>query len=269
MNGDMQKMKEQMRLRNMSPRTVRSYVGCVQMFLKKHNLPLDNPESVVTQYLLHKLDQGLAAQSVNLYRNAITFYFKYIIHRPLHIVIPFAKRPKRLPVVLSKNEIKAILAAVENRKHRTMIAMAYGSGLRVSELVKIRIADIDFENQTIHIKSGKGKKDRITILSKKIIEDCRAFAAGRSSKEYLFPSMRGGHLHPRSMQLVFKRAMSSVGITKDATFHSLRHSFATHLIENGTNIRYVQALLGHSNIRTTQRYTQVTQPALRNIVSPL
>lgn len=150
-----------------------------------------------------------------------------------------------------------------------MIALSYGSGMRVSEVVNLKVKDINIEELTIHIKQAKGKKDRITIFPSKLSSNIRNLMAGKEGNRILFESMRGGKLTTRSAQTIFKKAIRKSDIKKDATFHSLRHSFATHLLENGTDIRYVQELLGHSNIKTTQIYTQVTNPQLKNIKSPL
>jgi site-specific recombinase XerD len=147
--------------------------------------------------------------------------------------------------------------------------MAYGGGMRVSEITDLKIMDIDFAGGTIHIKQAKGKKDRITLLSPKIFSALTSLCEGRPAHDPVFVSQRGGKLTKRTAQKVFEQALRRAGLLKPATFHSLRHSFATHLLENGTDVRYVQELLGHSNIRTTQRYTQVTNPALKRILSPL
>ena len=150
-----------------------------------------------------------------------------------------------------------------------MLQIAYWSGLRISEVVKLKIKDIDFAQNFIHIKNAKWMKDRITILPIKIKDELTVLCKNRYLNSYVFFSGMWWCLSTRSLQSVFQRAMKVSKIRKEATFYSLRHSFATHLLENGTDIRYVQALLGHANIRTTQIYTQVTNPAIKNIQSPL
>ena len=162
-----------------------------------------------------------------------------------------------------------LLDVTKNYKHNLLVSLSYGSGLRVSEVIALKIKDIDFDRMTIHIKQAKGQKDRITILPTKLKNDLTNFMRSKSSNDFVFPSERGGKLTTRTVQKVFSSALVKSGIQKDATFHSLRHSFATHLLENGTDIRFVQEILGHANIRTTQRYTHVTNPQLRNIKSPL
>lgn len=150
-----------------------------------------------------------------------------------------------------------------------MIALSYEAGLRVSEVISLRNRDINLDELTIHLKDAKGRKDRMTIFPEKLKRDMTEMMALQHGNEYIFESERGGRLNGRTAQMVFKKALKKAGIKKDASFHSLRHSFATHLLENGVDVRYVQELLGHANIRTTQIYTKVTNPALKNIKGPL
>jgi site-specific recombinase XerD len=149
-----------------------------------------------------------------------------------------------------------------------MIALAYSGGLRVSEIINLKIKDLDLAELIIHIKNAKGNKDRITVFPEKLVMDLRKLIANKNFNDYVFASERGGKLTERTAQKIFENALKKSEIKKEATFHSLRHSFATHLLENGTDVRYVQELLGHSNIRTTQIYTKVTNPKLKNIKSP-
>jgi len=150
-----------------------------------------------------------------------------------------------------------------------MITMGYASGLRVSEVINLKVKDIDLDSLTIYIRNGKGKKDRVSVLSIKLLNDIRNLIAGKFPNDYLFSRNRGGKLTTAALQKVFKRSLRLSGVKKNATFHSLRHSFATHLLENGTNLRYIQKLLGHSSIKTTQIYTHIMNPRLQNIKSPL
>lgn len=185
------------------------------------------------------------------------------------IDIRFSKRNLKLPVILSKNEIIGILNNIKNKKHKLILFLAYSSGLRVSELRDMHVKDVDLENLVIHIKNAKGKKDRITVLSEKIVKPLSQLISFKDKNDIVFETERGGKYSTRTLQKIFSDNLKKSGIKKDATFHSLRHSFATHLLENGTDIRYVQELLGHNNIRTTQIYTYVTNPNIRNIKSPL
>ncbi|MFH1896344.1 MAG: tyrosine-type recombinase/integrase [bacterium] len=165
--------------------------------------------------------------------------------------------------------MEEILGAVKNTKHKLLLSLAYGAGLRVSEAISLKVQDIDFHELTIHIKQAKGKKDRISVFPEKLSADIQNLITGKDKNNFVFSSERGGKLTTRTAQKVFENSLKKSEVKKDATFHSLRHSFATHLLENGVDVRYVQKLLGHQSIKTTQLYTQITNPKLRNIKSPL
>lgn len=260
----------ELRVRNYSRKTIEAYSSCLEDYLKfkKANFTQIDEENIKS-FLLSKQDRGYASQTVNLYLNAIKFFYRDVLKKYCKINIKFAKRSKRLPVVLSRDEVKRIIGNTANIKHRLLLAISYGAGLRVSEAINLRVRDICLDEMTIHLKEAKGKKDRITLLPEKVIDDLRLTIAGKDSADLVFISERGGKLAERTAQKIFENALNRANIAKEATFHSLRHSFATHLLENGTDIRYVQELLGHANIRTTQVYTHVINPNLRNIKSPL
>ncbi|MFH1620759.1 MAG: tyrosine-type recombinase/integrase [Patescibacteria group bacterium] len=261
---------QEMRLRNYSPKTVRSYLTCIREYLSSHpNAVQRCDQEELRSFLLAKYDDDYSSQTINLYLNAIKFYYREVLRIPDTLHLRFAKRSKKLPAILSRAEIQRIFASIANSKHRILAALSYGAGLRVSEVVRLRIEDLDLSELTVHIKQAKGRKDRLSVIPGGLIDELKSLSAGRVSTECLFASERGGRLSERTAQIVFERALKQAGITKNATFHSLRHSFATHLLENGVDVRYVQELLGHQNIRTTQIYTHVTNPRLKNIKSPL
>jgi len=262
--------RQELRLRNYSFKTIKVYLRCLKEYFdfKKINLEIIDEEKI-KQFLLNKQDKEYSSQTVNLYLNAIKFFYREVLKIPQKINLKFAKRSKKLPIVLSREEIKNIIELIRNPKHKLIISLAYGAGLRISEVVNLKVKDVNLEELTIHLKNAKGKKDRITIFPEKIKDDLQNLIASKNPNNYFFESERGGKLTERTAQKVFKNAFRKAGIKKDATFHSLRHSFATHLLENGVDVRYVQELLGHRNIRTTQIYTQVTNPKLKNIKSPL
>jgi site-specific recombinase XerD len=266
----LEQTRQELRLRNYSLKTIKSYSGCLKEYFdfKKFNLEKIDEENI-KQFLLNKQDENYSSQTINLYLNAIKFFYREVLKISKKINLKFAKRSKKLPIVLSREEIKNIIDAIRNPKHKLIISLAYGAGLRISEVVSLEVKDVNLEELTIHLKNAKGKKDRITIFPEKIKTDLQNLIAGKNPNNYLFESERGGKLTERTAQKVFENALRGAGIKKDATFHSLRHSFATHLLENGVDVRYVQELLGHQNIRTTQIYTQVTNPKLKNIKSPL
>ena len=258
----LQKTNNELRLKYYSKKTINSYLQCLAHYFdyKKNNWEYLDVENV-RSFLLEKQNRNYAPQTINLYLNAIKFFYREIIKSPYKIDLKFVKRSKKLPVILSRS--------VENSKHRLLIALSYGAGLRVSETVNLKVNHIDLEELTIHIQQSKGRKDRITVFPDKLVTDLQNLIAGKEPNEFVFASERGGQLTTRTAQKVFENSLKKAGIKKNATFHSLRHSFATHLLENGVDVRYVQELLGHANIRTTQIYAKVTNPKLKNIKSPL
>ena len=264
------RLEKDLRIRGMSPRTVKSYLAAAKEYLEWKGQKLEElDEESIRGFLLHKEEQSLSASTRNLSLYAIKYFYREVLKKDCPIKIRSAKEAKSLPVVLSHSEIERMLDATDNLKHRLLLALAYGAGLRVSEVISLRVRDIDLDENVAHVKHAKGNKDRITVLPQKIVPDLRTLISGRNPNEFVFVSERGGKLSERTAQKVFESALQKAGIQKTATFHSLRHSFATHLLENGVDVRYVQELLGHANIRTTQIYTQVTNPVLKRIISPL
>lgn len=264
------KIEDELKLRNYSPRTIESYLSCLADYFQHiKNVKRDPDVTLVKKYLLEKQARGQAPQTINLHLNAIKYFYREIFKSRSPIDLKFAKTSKKLPIILSRSEIEKIINSIENRKHKLLISLSYGAGLRVSEAINLKIRDVNLDELTIHLKAAKGNKDRITIFPEKLKADLSELMALQHGNEYVFESERGGKLTSRTAQLVFEKALKRARIEKDATFHSLRHSFATHLLENGVDVRYVQELLGHQNIRTTQLYTKVTNPNLKRIKSPL
>lgn len=221
-------------------------------------------------------DREASASTVRVYRFALAYYFNNMLNMTIDLsFVEGVRNSKHLPVVFTRGEIARILDSIKNLKHRTMIALIYSSGLRLSELLSLRVRDVDCERLSIHVKEGKGKKDRITIFSDKIVDDLRRFMDGKRGDEFIFLSSgtdrQGRHhaLSGRTVQKVLERALREAGINKKASPHDLRHTFATHLLENGISLRHIQVLLGHKNITTTSIYTKVYDPQLKGIRSPL
>lgn len=264
------RLEDELVYRNYSKKTLESYRRCVAEYLnyKKDVLEKVDEESVKI-FLMNKQKSGSAPQTVNLYLNAIKFFYREVIRARGQIRLKFPKQSKKLPVVLSRYEVIRLIESIHNPKHKLLIALSYGAGLRVSEIVRLRVNNLDLPALTIHLKEAKGRKDRITIIPEKLVSTLTSFLTGKRGHDFVFESERGGKLTEMTAQKVFSKALMTCGIKKEATFHSLRHSFATHLLENGVDVRYVQELLGHKNIRTTQIYTQVTNPQLKHIRSPL
>lgn len=261
---------QKMCLKNYSPKTIIAYKSCISNLIRYyHKQPKNISQKEIERYLLFKINKGASNQTISLYANAFNFLYKKIYYKKCNIKIEHPRKSYKLPIVLSRIEIKSITNAVKNIKHKLIIEIAYSSGLRVSEVRNLKIKDINISGKTIHICQSKGNKDRITVLSEKIIPDLAKFINLKKKDNLVFESERGGKLSTRTLQKIFSDALRKSAIKKDATFHSLRHSFATHLLENGVDVRYVQELLGHRNIRTTQIYTQVTNPSIKNIKSPL
>lgn len=270
MEDILNKSKRVLKLKNYSTKTLKTYLLYIKEYIRfSKNAGIKNKQKAIEEFLLDKHKRQQSPQTINLALNAIKFLYAKVLKDPQKIDLKFAKRSKKLPVVLSHAEIEKIIEATDNAKYKLMISLGYACGLRVSEVINLKVADLHIDELVVHIKNAKGKKDRISVLPKKLQNDLRNIVAGKNASDFVFTSNRGGKLTTTSLQKMFRKSFRKVKINKPATFHSLRHSFATHLLENGTDVRYVQELLGHSNIRTTQIYTQVTNPKLKNIKSPL
>ena len=204
-------------------------------------------------------------------RAALVFLYEVILKQTEKVAeLPRVKRPQQLPVVLSREEVARLLKVTTNLKHKALLMVAYSAGLRVGEVVRLKVSDIDSRRMQIRVTAGKGAKDRYTLLSETALTVLRDYFRAYKPKDWLFPGQDStDHLSERSAQKIFKQAAAKAGISKSVTFHTLRHSFATHLLEDGVDIRYIQELLGHGSIETTERYTHVTQKGIERIKSPL
>jgi site-specific recombinase XerD len=264
------KLERELKIRGLSPRTIKAYIGYNKTFLKYCQ---KSPKFVKTEdiknYLAYLSSKQVSNTTLNLVINALKFYYEQILRRKFFTHIKRPKKEQHLPIVLSKKEIKTILAQITNIKHKLLLAVMYASGLRVSEICKLKAKDLDFENNILWVRSGKGKKDRQTLMPKIIAKSLQKYISQKSLNNYVFSSNRGGYLSERSIQKMFTLSLKKSKIKKQATCHSLRHSFATHLLEQGTNIRYIQKLLGHKRLETTQVYTQVSSQKLKSIKNPL
>lgn len=262
----LQKIKERCVLKGFSQQTIKSYVYNVKrylQFLEKSRLNISN-EGVK----LYLLSQNLSINSSRLQYASISFFFREILKKPFSFEeIPIKKKEKKLPKVISKEKIKDILTLTDNLKHKLIIKILYSSGLRLQELIDLKRKDIDFERGIINIKKGKGKKDRVTLISDSLKLDLLKYYSNTNFKtEYIFEG-RNGKYTKKSVQKVLESAGKKIGIK--LTPHMLRHSFATHLLEQGTDIRHIQKLLGHSDLKTTEIYTHVSTKDLSKIKSPL
>jgi site-specific recombinase XerD len=219
-----------------------------------------------------QVNLGKAAATINLIINSLKFYYEKLLQRSFFVPncgIARPKKDKRLPVVLSKEEIVRMINSLDNIKHKLILQILYGSGLRVSEAVGLKINDIDFVRHLIQIKEGKGRKDRVSIVSETTLKNIEKYLNEYQPLKYLFESIEtGSRMNIRSIQNIVYSSVLKAGIKKNVSAHSLRHSFATHLLESGTDIRYIQELLGHARLETTQIYTHVACSNFEKIKSP-
>jgi site-specific recombinase XerD len=206
---------------------------------------------------------------MNLALSAIRFFFNNVMKKSLSQDTCRPRQDKRLPGVLSKEEVLRLLDKEQNPKHRLLLMLTYSSGLRVSEVVALKKEHIDFGRKTLIVNGAKGRKDRITLLADRAAAFLREYCGHNNVKDWLFPGQDKGHLRIRTAQSIFEKAVRNAGIEKKVSIHSLRHTFATHLLESGTDIRYIQSLLGHSSLRTTERYAHVARQSILRIQSPL
>ena len=236
------------------------------------NKPADtlNKEQLLSYLLWLLKEKGCSETQVHTAVNAIKFYYEQVLGRDKELYdLPRPKKAFTLPDILAEEEIVELIHAIPNIKHRSMIMIAYSAGLRVSEIVKLRITDIDSKRMMIHLRAAKGKKDRMVTLSKKILAVLREYFLLYKPRIYLFEGQNGGEYSVRSVQKIVQDAKIRAGITKKGGVHSLRHSYATHLLEAGTDIRIIQELLGHNSIKTTMLYTHVANKIMSKIESPL
>lgn len=258
---------------NYSSSTLKTYSGAFITFLAFHDYkaPEEISRKEVVAYLAQFSERGLSSASGHAALNALKFYFKHVLQwKDTDWDLPRPKKEKPLPEVLSMDECKRVFDAVNNSKHKLILLMTYGAGLRVSEVVSLRWADIDFGEHKIHIKGAKGKKDRIVMLPYSVVCYLEDYMGLEGSEGYVFKGQIAGEPYSsKSVQSVMRKAIKRSGIQKKATVHTLRHSFATHLLENGTDIRYIQKFLGHSSIKTTTVYTHVSKVKSAEIQSPL
>ncbi len=263
----------QLLLKGFSPNTVRTYtLEFAQLLYIIKAFPVEDlsPEKLKSYFLYCIKELHISENQLHSRMNAIKFYFeKVLMKEKMFFDIPRPKKPQLLPKFLNNEEITKIINATENPKHKLIIQLCYGMGLRVSEIVNIRIEHIDSKAMKVLIDRGKGKKDRYVNLPESILEDLRIYYRSFRPKNYLFEGQYGGKYSVRSAQAVFKNAMVKAGVQKKVGIHSLRHSYATHLLEFGTDISLIQKLLGHNNIKTTLIYTNVSDKTISKVTSPL
>lgn len=260
-------MQKEMLRRGLSHETIATYTQCARQFMKScQKEPRKATKRDIQEHLDRLIEKGRCGNTINVHLNALKFMMEEVLCKRVMLRIKFSKRPKTLPVFLTKDETIRMLEAVQNPKHKLILEMIYSAGLRVGEAIKLRKQDLEPERNRGWVRKGKGNKDRPFIIAnclRQKIEDCM------SSQEsiYLFPG-RKGHITARSVQEIVKKAAKKAGISKKVHPHSLRHSFATHLIENGYDIATVQPLLGHNSAETTLMYIHMSSPKMISVRSP-
>jgi len=268
-----QRMIEEMQLRNFAPETQRNYIHHIfglARFYRTSPDQLDFEE--IREYQLDLINvRRHSVEAVNQFVSAAKFFYNVVAEVSLPMdALTRGSVPHKLPVVLSPEEVNQFFLHLTYLPYRAALMVAYGSGLRVSEVVSLKVSDIDSQRKLIRVEQGKGKKDRYVMLSPRLLDVLRTWWRAERPKDWLFPGWRTGqHMRPAALQLACKEAAQRAGLNKRVTVHTLRHSFATHLLENGTDVRIIQTLLGHSRIDTTARYTHVSPQLIRQTQSPL
>jgi site-specific recombinase XerD len=259
-------------LKRYANNTVKTYVKCFERFINTHEetdyMKIDERE--IRTYLQKLIQKGYSDSYVNQMINSIKFYYEIVKGMPNRFYsIERPRKKESLPKVISLEEVRSIILNTNNIKHKCIVSLLYSAGLRRSELLNLTLQDIDSKRMTILVKNSKGGKDRVTMLSESVLDDLRIYYKKWKPKKYLFEGESGNKYSTTSVAKIIKKAAKKAGIQKSVSPHILRHSFATHLLENGTDLRYIQSLLGHSSSKTTEIYTQVATNHLKNIKSPI
>jgi integrase/recombinase XerD len=266
------RMIEDMKIRNLSPATQESYIRAVVHFTRFFG---QSPDKLgieqVRQYQLHLISQEVSWSKLNQAVCALRFFYGITLGRPeMPELIAYGRKPRKLPVVLSPDEVVRFLEAVPGLKCRVALATTYAAGLRLSEVVALKVKDVDSRRMVLRIEHGKGGKDRHAMLSTQLLTILREYFRRIRPPDFLFPGRYPERpISPKLLSKACRLATAAAGLSKHVTVHTLRHSFATHLLENGTDIRIIQVLLGHNHLTTTALYTQVANTTIRNTVSPL
>jgi site-specific recombinase XerD len=268
-----QKMIKEMTVREFSPRTQEAYLSAVAGLAKHYKQSPDKiTKGMIREYLLYLIEERkLAWSSRNIVVSGLRFFYSHTIgKKSLSLSIPPRKQVTQLPEILSAEELESLFVALSNQKHRTLLMTTYAAGLRVSEVVGLKVTDIDSKRMMIRVQQGKGRKDRYTVLSKRLLTELRIYWKIYKPPLWLFfGTKKRRPLTDRSAQVIYYSAKKKAGITKGKGIHTLRHCFATHLLEAGVNLRTIQMLMGHRSILTTMIYLQVTRKQISSTQSPL
>lgn len=269
---DFEDLKKELVSRKYSNRTIKTYIHINREFLRFASKNLSEiSDSDIKNYLVFLAEEKQsAASTLNQAINALKFYYGSMLKKRFIYEVKRPKKDKKLPVVLSKEEAAKIISSVDNIKHKAILMLVYSAGLRVGEVVKLKPADIDSKRMLVFIKGAKGRKDRYTMLSETALKILREYWQQYKSGKWLFEGVRDGrYLSTRTVEKILEHACEKANIRKEISVHTLRHSFATHLLEGGTDLRYIQELLGHKDSKTTEIYTHVSTKSIGKIKSPL
>ncbi len=262
----------ELRIQGYSNKTIKAYSGHMRRFMKYNPEYSAYNEKIIKSYVLSLKEKGNCSHSyISQLIGSLKFWYVKVMKIPeFEFCIPHPRKAKKLPNILSKKEIQNIISAIQNLKHKTIIMLIYSAGLRVSEAAQLKVSDINSQRGLIRITQGKGKKDRVTLLSEKVLKVLRVYYNGYRPEYWLFPGANSEKpITTRSIQNIFERACKKADIKKKATVHWLRHSFATHLLESGVDLRFIQELLGHESSKTTEIYTHVSNQEIIKIRNPL
>ncbi len=263
---------QKLELRQYSINTAKTYISLFETFINHHNDKSLNEidENDIRNYLQLLVQQNRSHSYVNQMINSIKFYYEVVMQMPNRFYsIERPRKKERLPKVISLEEVQQIITSTNNIKHKCIVSLLYSAGLRRGELLNLKIEDVDSKRMVILVRNGKGGKDRLTILSQSVLDDLRVYFKKWKPKTYLFEGVEGKQYSGTSVNRIIQNASKKAGIRKQVSAHTFRHSFATHLLENGTDLRYVQVLLGHNSTKTTEIYTQVAINNIKTIKSPI
>jgi len=267
------KFESKLILKNYSKRTIEVYVSALKVFLsflQRNKVDEVTPETLEAFFKYSAIELNYGYSMMKQLLASVNFLFEEVLIKPIDFDFKIKmKKPSTIPIVLSVEEVQRFLNTFTNLKHKSIFTLCYSAGLRLSEILGLRISDIDSDRMQIRVEQSKGKKDRYTILAPNVLQLLRTYVSEFQPKVYLFEGQNGGKYSSSSVQKLMRKHRKKANIKKKATPHTLRHSFATHLLDSGTDIRFIQELLGHSHISTTQIYTHVSSRRMKDIRSPI
>ncbi len=263
-------IKKECNRRRFSLRTIKTYLFCIHKFLNFCKRDLKYISKKDAREFLEKLsEKDVAGSTLNVYHMAIKFLLEEILNKRMKLNIKYSKVPKTLPIVLTKEEVKKLIDSIKNEKHKLIAKLMYSAGLRVTELCKLKVEDLEFEKNYGRVRKGKGNKDRLFIIANNIKDQLKNFIKNNDLNYWILQGNKKNYISQKAVQEIIKQATKKACIKKKVHAHTLRHSFATHLIENGYDVASVQSLLGHNSSNTTMIYVHIASPNMINVKSPL